>query len=53
MPNVYSFIAWSGTGKTTYLEGLIAALKAAHPYECCAYYLFPVEMPEEPAGKDD
>ena len=28
MPNVYSFIAWSGTGKTTYLERLIAALKA-------------------------
>ena len=28
MPRVYSFIAWSGTGKTTYLEGLIAALKA-------------------------
>ncbi len=28
MPNVYSFIAWSGTGKTTYLEQLIAALKA-------------------------
>ena len=28
MPKVYSFIAWSGTGKTTYIEGLIAALKA-------------------------
>ena len=28
MPRVYSFIAWSGTGKTSYLEGLIAALKA-------------------------
>ena len=28
MPKVYSFIAWSGTGKTTYLERLIAALKA-------------------------
>ena len=28
MPRVYSFIAWSGTGKTTYLERLIAALKA-------------------------
>ena len=28
MPKVYSFVAWSGTGKTTYLEGLIAALKA-------------------------
>ena len=28
MPKVYSFIAWSGTGKTTYLETLIAALKA-------------------------
>ena len=28
MPPVYSFIAWSGTGKTTYLEQLIAALKA-------------------------
>ena len=28
MPRVFSFIAWSGTGKTTYLEGLIAALKA-------------------------
>ena len=28
MPPVYSFIAWSGTGKTTYLEGLIAALPA-------------------------
>lgn len=28
MPGVFSFIAWSGTGKTTYLEGLIAALKA-------------------------
>ena len=27
MPNVYSFIAWSGTGKTTYLERLIAELK--------------------------
>ena len=27
MPRVYSFIAWSGTGKTTYLERLIAALK--------------------------
>lgn len=28
---------------------VVAALKAAHPYECCAYYLFPVEMmpPEE------
>ena len=25
---------------------VIAALKAAHPYECCAYYLFPVELPE-------
>ena len=20
------------------------ALQAAHPYECCAYYLFPVEI---------
>ena len=28
MPKVFSFIAWSGTGKTTYLEHLIAALKA-------------------------
>lgn len=28
MPAVYSFIAWSGTGKTSYLEKLIAALKA-------------------------
>ena len=28
MPRVFSFISWSGTGKTTYLEGLIAALKA-------------------------
>jgi len=28
MPRVYSFIAWSGTGKTTYLERLIAALKS-------------------------
>ncbi len=28
MVPVYSFIAWSGTGKTTYLERLIAALKA-------------------------
>jgi len=28
MPGVYSFIAWSGTGKTGYLEKLIAALKA-------------------------
>ena len=28
MPGVYSFIAWSGTGKTSYLERLIAALKA-------------------------
>ena len=27
MPKVYSFIAWSGTGKTSYLEKLIAALK--------------------------
>ena len=27
MPSVFSFIAWSGTGKTTYLEALIAALK--------------------------
>lgn len=28
---------------------VVAALKAAHPYECCAYYLYPVEMvpPEE------
>ena len=25
---VFSFVAWSGTGKTTYLVGLIAALKA-------------------------
>lgn len=25
---VYSLVAWSGTGKTTYLEGLIPALKA-------------------------
>ena len=25
---------------------VIAALKAAHPYECCAYYLFPVEVLE-------
>lgn len=25
---VYSFIAWSGTGKTTYLEALVAELKA-------------------------
>ena len=25
-------------------ERVVAALKAAHPYECCAYYLFPVEM---------
>ena len=23
---------------------VISALKAAHPYECCAYYLFPVEI---------
>lgn len=28
MAPVYSFIAWSGTGKTTYLESLIAALTA-------------------------
>ncbi len=28
MPRVFSFIAWSGTGKTTYLERLIAELKA-------------------------
>ena len=28
MAPVFSFIAWSGTGKTTYLERLIAALKA-------------------------
>ena len=28
MVHVYSFIAWSGTGKTTYLTALIAALKA-------------------------
>ena len=28
MAPVFSFIAWSGTGKTTYLEALIAALKA-------------------------
>ena len=28
MTPVFSFVAWSGTGKTTYLEGLIAALKA-------------------------
>ena len=28
MPKVYSFIAWSGTGKTTYLERLIAELRA-------------------------
>ena len=28
MPGVFSFIAWSGTGKTTYLERLIAALRA-------------------------
>ena len=27
MPKVFSFVAWSGTGKTTYLEGLISALK--------------------------
>jgi len=27
LPPVFSFIAWSGTGKTTYLMGLIAALK--------------------------
>ena len=26
---------------------VVAALKAAHPYECCAYYLFPVEIAEE------
>ena len=31
---------------------VITALKAAHPYECCAYYLFPVEMPEPPS-KDE
>ena len=23
---------------------VVAALKEAHPYECCAYYLYPVEM---------
>lgn len=28
MVPVFSFIAWSGTGKTTYLTALIAALKA-------------------------
>ena len=26
---------------------VVAALKAAHPYECCAYYLFPVEIADE------
>lgn len=30
---------------------VVAALKAAHPYECCAYYLFPVEV--LPEGEDD
>ena len=28
MTPVFSFVAWSGTGKTTYLEKLIAALSA-------------------------
>lgn len=30
-------------------KAVVAALKEAHPYECCAYYLFPVEVlsPEE------
>ena len=28
-------------------EKVISALKAAHPYECCAYYLFPVEILEQ------
>ena len=28
MVPVFNFIAWSGTGKTTYLEGLVAVLKA-------------------------
>ena len=34
---------------------IVAALKAAHPYECCAYYLFPVELPDEKTtdGGDD
>ena len=27
---------------------VIAALKATHPYECCAYYLFPVELADAP-----
>ena len=31
---------------------VIAALKAAHPYECCAYYLFPVELADE-GDRDD
>ena len=30
---------------------VIAALKAAHPYECCAYYLFPVELSDDPTAE--
>ena len=34
---------------------IVAALKAAHPYECCAYYLFPVEMADgnDAGGEND
>ena len=33
-----------------YRARIVEALKSAHPYECCAYYLFPVELyPDNPS----
>ena len=57
LPSAHPFIGTPGGG-TEYVREVkleticsaadrckvIAALKAAHPYECCAYYLFPVEV---------
>ena len=31
---------------------VVSALKAAHPYECCAYYLFPVEVLNDGTAED-
>ena len=57
LPSAHPFIGTAG-GEIEYVrevkleticsaadrKKVVAALKAVHPYECCAYYLFPVEV---------
>lgn len=64
LPSAHPFIGTAG-GTTEYVRevkleticsaadrnSVISALKTAHPYECCAYYLFPVEISGAPEAE--